>query len=144
MTTRNSKDQPASLLDVANFVTSPWVLLTIVFAVMFLALAARAEAEAFYAMTPAWFVPYGAIIGAIGLVASVFVVRGGPHAAMRLAGLALLAFAPGFMFLILQGETEAMSVSAKTALGVLFSAAPWITLIGAMVDRRTVRAGSVR
>ncbi|MGY6258814.1 hypothetical protein ACXIVK_35790 [Paraburkholderia caledonica] len=119
-------------------------MLTIVVAVVFLALAARAEAEAFYAMTPPWFVPYGAIIGAIGLLASVFAIRGGPHAAMRLACLGLFAFAPGFMFRLVRGETEALSASAKTAFGIFFSAAPWITLAGAMVDRRADHSGSVR
>jgi uncharacterized membrane protein YozB (DUF420 family) len=140
--TKYTNYQPASLLDIARFLTSPWVMLTIVVSIVYLGIVARVEAIALQTMTAPWFVPYGAVFAAVGLLASVFFIRRGPHAAMRLAGLAALAFAPAFLFMFVQGEVEPLTASAKAMLGGLFTVAPWIVLFGALMDRRTARIQS--
>lgn len=140
--TRDTNTQRLTPTDVAKFVTSPWVLLTLVLTVAFIGVALRVQGEALLGLTPSWFLPYGAAVGAVGLFALVVVILKGPNAALRLTGLAFVAFVPAVLFMFFSMGTTTPSAAVKTVFGITFAAAPWFALIERLADRAVDRADS--
>ncbi|MDM8356568.1 hypothetical protein [Pandoraea communis] len=132
--TRDTNTQRLTPTDIAKFVTSPWILLTLVVAIVFIRAAMRVQGEALLGLTPSWFFPYGAAVAAVGLFALVAVILKGPNAALRLTGLAFVAFVPAVLFMFFSMGTTTPSVTVKTVFGITFAAAPWLALIEKFAD----------
>lgn len=132
----NTKEQPASMIDIAGFLVSPWLWLTIVMIAIGGYKAWNAELEGLAALTPSWFMPGGTIGAALGILASVGLLVRGEHAPIRLATTALVAFTPAVLFVVLDASGMPLAASFKTVLGILFVAGPWIGVIAARMDRQ--------
>jgi hypothetical protein len=125
---------------------SLWVWLAIVMAAMFVFRAWHTELDAVAAMTPPWFTPWGAMVAAAGLVVASLVTMRGPHAAVRLGGLALLLFAPAVLYSLFPVDVAMLSGNMRVVHGALFALGPWVAALGAWLDdgRRGGRRGNRR
>lgn len=129
--------QPASPGDIASFLASPWLWLTIVVTGVLAFKTWDAEVAAIYALTPEWFTPIGAIISAIGFVTTALVLSRHPLAPLAFFALACLFFLPATLFTVFQGIGAAdlpFSASVKAVWGAIFVAAPWVSAVAALAD----------
>ncbi|CAB3754953.1 hypothetical protein LMG29542_02501 [Paraburkholderia humisilvae] len=139
--TNDTKNQPAPIADIASFLTSPSVLLTVFAAVLLLAITARAEAAALSALTPAWFMPAGAAVAGLGLVATAVFLVYRSASAMHFLGLFTIALAPAIVWALFAGDMAAVGVitgSQKLTLGIMFATIPWLLAAVSWFERQTI------
>jgi hypothetical protein len=101
-TTKHEPDEHASLVDIASFVVAPWIALSIITIVVVMSLGWRADVAGAYALTPAWFVPYGAPVAALGMLVSAALALRQKGAAMRLLALLMVFFSPGVCYAVIE------------------------------------------
>lgn len=134
-----AKDGPASILDVAAFLVSPWVLPTLVTVEVMGYKAWNVVLAGLAALTPAWFMPGEAIAASLGILVSLVFALRSRHAELRIAALALTVFLPAAMFVLLtlDGSDQAVFGAYKTVFGLLFLTGPWLIAFASWMDDRT-------
>lgn len=132
-----TQGQPASVADIAKFFVSPWVWATITMVVVLGYKMWRAELAGLAALTPGWFMPIGAIVAAIGLLAMAVTASQGEHAFFRVTLTVFAAFAPAVLFVMLGTTGETLPEFGKTLLGIVFVVGPWVSTVAAKLDNQS-------
>jgi hypothetical protein len=133
-TTKHEPDEPASLADIASFVFSPWVALSLITIVVVMSMGWRADVAGVYALTPAWFVPYGAVAAAIGMLVSAMLALRQKGAATRLLALLMVFFVPGVCYAVIEAGESSFSAAFKLWMGLLFMIWPWFIAASAWYE----------
>lgn len=133
-TTKHEPDEPTSLVDVASFVVSPWVAMSIITIVVVMSLGWGADVAGAYALTPVWFVPYGAPVAALGMLVSAALALRQKGAAMRLLALLMVFFSPGVCYAVIEAGEISFSAAFKFWMGLLFMIWPWVIAASAWYE----------